>query len=118
MDDLKDTMISAMAIGLAGPHIGVLRRIMVMRDESKIIEVINPEIIHQAGVQLEPESSVSCPGESIVTVRPMVVKATGKDRFGKNIEIYGKGLTARILCHEIDQINGVFFKEKNAAILS
>lgn len=117
MDDLRDTMRASNALGLAGPHIGIFRRIVAMEAESGLIEIINPVIIKQAGVQMEEERSVSCPRDRVVTVRPMEVVVRGNDRIGNIIEVHGIGLSARILCHEIDQVNGIFFKEKAASLL-
>ena len=46
------------------------------------------------------------------TFSQKMVKIKAQNRFGKNIEIFGEGLKARALCHEIDQTNGIFFKSK------
>lgn len=112
MDDLRDTMYKIGAIGLAGPHIGILRRIIAMDIGDGFIEICNPEIIDQIGIQKEREGSVSSPGQYFITQRPMIVKVKGQDRYGRFIEVHGKGLKARTLCHEIDQTNGIFFKSK------
>ena len=45
LDDMADTMMSANGVGLAGPQIGMLRRICVVldtTDNDKVIELINP----------------------------------------------------------------------------
>ena len=112
MDDLIETMYLVKAIGLAGPHIGLLKRIISIDVGDGFMEIVNPEIVDQFGTQREWEGSVSCPGEQFITVRPLFVKVHGQDRNGNNIEINAKGLKARTICHEIDQINGIFFKTR------
>lgn len=112
MDDLTETMYKVKAIGLAGPHIGILKRIISVNTGDGLIEIVNPEIIEQSGTQHEWEGSVSCPGERFITERPMIVKVKGQDRNGNNMEVSARGLKARTLCHEIDQTNGIFFKTR------
>ena len=117
MDDLKDTMYKSGAIGLAGPHIGILRRIITVDTGDGFIELANPEIIDQTGIQKGQEGSVSSPGQNFIIERPMIVKVRGQNRYGEFIEVYGKGLKARTFCHEIDQTNGIFFKSRAIGIV-
>ena len=112
MNDLTETMYKVKAIGLAGPHIGILKRIISVDTGDGLVELVNPEIIEQSGTQREVEGSVSCPGENFITERPMFVTVKGQDRVGNYKEVFAKGLKARTFCHEIDQINGIFFKTR------
>lgn len=112
IDDMIETMQQNNGVGLAAPQVGMLKRVVVVqvnRDEPAI-ELVNPEIIEAEGIQEEAEGCLSCPGEYGITKRPMRVKVTAKDRFGKEHIYEGLALVARAFCHEIDHLNGILFK--------
>ena len=114
LDDMKDTLKDACGAGLAAPQVGVLRRVCVVDvgDEDGVIELVNPVITEEKGVQHEVEGCLSIPGESHVTERPMWVKVRAQDRFGKTFTIEGEGPKARAFCHEIDHLNGILYKDR------
>ena len=51
LDDMYETMLNANGVGLAGPQVGILRRIAVVDIGEGKIELINPEIVKTSGVQ-------------------------------------------------------------------
>lgn len=112
LDDMKETMYAADGVGLAAPQIGILRRYCVIDIGEGVIELVNPVIEKTEGEQLEQEGCLSYPGEYGVTKRPQKVTVRAQDRFGKNITVTGEGLMARALCHEIDHLDGVIFKDR------
>ncbi len=110
LDDMRDTMRAAEGCGLAAVQVGVLRRVVVIEvEEGEVIELINPKIVAFAGKQHETEGCLSLPGESGITERPMAVTVRAKNRAGEDIEIKGKGLLARALCHELDHLDGKLY---------
>lgn len=110
LDDMLETMRQANGCGLAGPQVGVLRRIAVVEvEEGKPIELINPKIIAYAGEQREEEGCLSVPGKWGVTVRPKYVTVRATNRQGEEFEVSGSDLLARALCHEIDHLDGKLF---------
>ena len=111
LDDMKDTMYKAEGVGLAGPQVGVLRRVVVIDIGEGLVVLINPKIIIKSGEQRETEGCLSCPGEYGITVRPMNVTVRAQDRYGNEITVEGSELMARALCHEIDHLDGVLFKK-------
>lgn len=112
LDDMKETMYAAEGVGLAAPQIGILRRYCIVDVGDGLVELINPVIIEESGVQTEVEGCLSLPGESGVTKRPMQVTVRAQDRFGNTFTISGEGLKARAFCHEIDHLNGIIYKER------
>lgn len=110
LDDMQETMYNSNGVGLAAPQVGILRRVVVIDVGDGLIELINPEIVESSGEQRESEGCLSCPGEFGITLRPMTVKVKAKDRNGNDIEVYGKALKARCLCHELDHLDGILFK--------
>ena len=117
LDDMRETLIEANGLGLAAPQVGVLRRVALVVDtgiesdspEDQIIELINPVIAARSGEQSGSEGCLSIPGVYGMVKRPDLVRVKAQDRHGDPFEIWGKQLTARALCHEIDHLNGVVF---------
>lgn len=111
LDDMAETMYSADGVGLAAVQVGILRKVVVVDTGDTLYEMINPEIIETSGSQTGPEGCLSSPNEYGDVTRPMNVKVKALDRFGKEYTIEGTELLARALCHEIDHLNGVLFKD-------
>ena len=110
LDDMIETMRAADGCGLAGPQVGVLRRIAVVEVEpGEVIELINPKIIAFAGEQNEQEGCLSIPGRWGLTKRPMHVTVRATNRHGEVFEVSGSELLARALCHELDHLDGKMF---------
>ncbi len=106
LDDMAETMYAADGVGLAGPQIGILRRVFVMDCGDGLIEAINPEIVETSGEQGGMEGCLSFPGESGYVVRPNHVKVEAYDRHGDLYEYEGEGLFARAVFHETDHLDG------------
>ena len=111
LDDMLETLYKNDGVGLAAPQIGILRRICVIDIGEGPIELINPEIVKQSGVQTETEGCLSCPGVWGTTERPRKVKIRAFDRNGELKEYKGVDLLARAFCHEIDHLDGILFTD-------
>ncbi len=70
IDDMGETMIKANGLGLAGPQVGILRRVFVVLDEfidengeeaQEVIEFVNPEILETSGEVTLFEGCLSFP---------------------------------------------------------
>ena len=112
LDDMIDTMYHAEGCGLAAPQVGILRRVCIIDVGEGVIELVNPVIEEEEGNQEETEGCLSCPGEYGITRRPMKVTVRAQDRNGNTFTLEGEGLKARALCHEIDHLNGILYKDK------
>ena len=116
---MRETLLDAGGVGLAGPQVGVLRDVVLVMDtnredlteEEQIIELINPRIVEETGTQTGPEGCLSVPGEYGIVTRPESVTVTAQDRYGKEFTVSGTGLTARCYCHEIDHLRGILFTD-------
>lgn len=109
LDDMAETMYAANGVGLAGPQVGILRRVFVMDVGDGLIEAINPEILSEKGSQTGQEGCLSFPNRWGDVTRPKRVKLKAQDRNGKWFIITGEDLLARCICHENDHLNGVVF---------
>lgn len=113
LDDMYETMQAANGVGLAGPQVGVLRRVAVVDVGDGRYELINPKIIAWSKEsECELEGCLSLPGESAEVTRPKSVTVETQTRTGEKIQISGSGLFARALCHEIDHLDGIVYTMK------
>lgn len=112
LDDMEETMRKANGVGLAAPQVGILKRVVVIDVGEGLIELINPEIIHTEGKQIEVEGCLSVPGKMGEVERPARVVVKAFNRKGKEIQVEGEGLLAKALCHEIDHLNGILYIDK------
>ena len=119
LKDMADTMMEANGVGLAGPQVGILRRVCVVldtTDNDTIIELVNPEIVEMSGEQTGTEGCLSFPNEFGTVTRARVCTVRAQDRNGEWFTITREDLTARAFQHEIDHLDGHVFKEKVESI--
>lgn len=117
LDDMADTMHAAPGVGLAGPQVGILRRVVVMDVGDGVIEAINPEIVESEGEQSGEEGCLSFPGRWGIVKRPYKVRMKAQDRHGKWYFLTGEELLARCMCHEIDHLDGVVFLDHVSEVM-
>jgi peptide deformylase len=118
LKDMEDTMYSADGVGLAAPQVGILKRVAVVDAGNGLIELINPVIIEKTGEQTYIEGCLSVPDVFGEVKRPEKVKVETLDRKGKKVLVEGEGLQAVALCHEIDHLDGILFKDKASRLLN
>ena len=116
LDDMVETMREAGGVGLAGPQVGVLRRIAVIEVvPGEVYELINPKIIAFSGTQQDQEGCLSNPGEYGITKRPMSVTVRAMNRKGETYDLTGSELLARAICHEVDHLDGKLYTDVQIA---
>lgn len=114
LDDLAQTLGESDGAGLAAPQIGILRRVAVVNvhDKNGTIELVNPEIIEESGLQTGNEGCLSAPNEWCEVERPKKVIVKAFDRHGNEFTMTGTELLARAFCHEIDHLDGILFTDR------
>lgn len=112
--DMMDTMHKWDGLGLAGPQVGVLKRIIVidLYEEGMQFTLINPIVVKTKGEQEVDEGCLSFPNKFGKVIRPKEVTVEALDLDGKKVTLKAKDLLAQALCHEIDHLNGVLFVDK------
>ena len=113
LDDMRETLEKVGGYGCAAVHIGVLRRVVVINDDSGVIELVNPtltEASEEAQEVLEGSIALGAPQASVT--RPKRVTVSAFDRNGEPITVSGSDFLAATLCHEIDHLDGIVFIAK------
>lgn len=111
-EDMIETMYEANGVGLAGPQVGMLKRIVVIDVGEGPIVMINPVIIQEDGEQVGQEGCLSVPGKSGQVTRPNHVIARFYDLDMEECEIEGEELLARAICHELEHLEGHLYTER------
>lgn len=113
-EDMMDTMHKYDGVGLAGPQVGILKRIIVidLYEEGTQYILLNPVIKKAKGEQIVDEGCLSFPNQFGKVRRPKSVVVEALDINGKKVKIEAKDLLAQALCHEIDHLNGEVFVSK------
>jgi peptide deformylase len=112
--DLLETMRAAPGIGITGPHIGVMQRVVVLELEPDAVRVyVNPRVVWQSDeTAAHPEGSVSMPGAVETVQRPARVRVAYQGLDGVEASEEADGLLAICHCHEIDQLDGIFWLQR------
>lgn len=113
LDDMHDTLEKVNGYGCAAVHVGILRRAVVINDESGVIELVNPVITEESAEKQEvPEGSIAPSAPRRAVIRPKSVTVSALDRNGTPITVSGSDFLAATLCHEIDHLDGILFTDK------
>lgn len=115
-EDMIDTLRESGGVGLAGPQVGILRRIFVLNagaeEEKEDYKVfINPEIIAKMGEQEGPEACLSIANFQGYLIRPQKVAVKALDIDGNEFVWEAQDLMARAVCHESDHLDGKTIKD-------
>ncbi|HEX2054205.1 MAG TPA: peptide deformylase [Actinomycetota bacterium] len=109
MKNMTDTMREAPGIGLAAPQVGVLKRIIVWENGDDRGSLANPVILEREGAVTSEEGCLSMPGITYPVERAQLILVEGLDEDGEPVRFETQDLTARIIQHEVDHLNGVLF---------
>lgn len=117
LEDMVETMKNSRGVGIAGPQVGVMRRMFVAipypdENPDDIYYMINPEILEQEGEQEGEEGCLSVPGKQGIVIRPQRIKIRAMDLDGKVQEYEFEDFAARVMCHEYDHLEGILYTDK------
>jgi len=110
--NLIETMYDANGIGLAANQVGLNYRLFVMRgtEDSGDFSCFNPRIVWLSDEHiLLEEGCLSYPGVVVKIKRPRHVRLRFEAPSGETITHKFTGITARVIQHEMDHLNGVLF---------
>ena len=114
--DMLETMYDAPGVGLAGPQVGLMTRILVMdcvKDPEaapRPMVLMNPEVTWASEtLNTYEEGCLSIPEQYADVTRPAEVRVRWLALDGSEQEEHFAGLWATCVQHEIDHLNGKLF---------
>jgi peptide deformylase len=115
VERMGELMGDALGIGLAATQIGVLHRVLVYRadPEEPLTALVNP-ILEWSSEETETasEGCLSIPFVHVDVERPAEVRVRARDAHGEELEVQASGLTARVIQHEMDHLDGVLMIDR------
>ena len=126
IDDMIDTLEEYNGVGLAAPQVRESKRIILAappppdeRAEPELLILINPKVVERSKETLEDwEGCLSIPEIRGLVERPARIVVEAKDPLDRDRRIEAEGLTARILLHEIDHLDGVLYLDRMSSMQS
>ncbi len=120
IENMFETMRHAEGIGLAANQVGSTHAVCVVDisdteygDSQRPITLINPVVESYSDDESElEEGCLSLPNLRDVVVRPEAVQVRYYDEQMRERTIEADGLLSRVLQHEIDHLNGIYFFER------
>lgn len=109
IDDMLETMYESNGVGLAGPQVGILKRIAVIDTDGTPYVFINPKILETEGEQTGDEGCLSVPGKAGKVTRPNYVKVEALDENMEPFTLEATELLARAICHELEHLDGILY---------
>ncbi|MDR3333471.1 MAG: peptide deformylase [Treponema sp.] len=112
--DLIETLHQGKGIGLAGPQVGLMKRIFVIHVEGDVPRVfINPSILEtsQETIKYE-EGCLSIPNVWADVIRSRNVRVQAWNEKGRPFSLEVEGIMARVIQHEYDHLEGILFIDR------
>ena len=106
IDDIVETLYAKGGAGLAANQVGELKQIAVVDAGDGLIILINPEIIDKKGKVVAAEGCLSLPGYELLVKRPQGIIVEYLDKNGREQKLKASDLLARVICHEVDHLQG------------
>ncbi len=111
--DMLETMYAYEGVGLAGPQVGLARRIFVLHEpDGEAACLVNPEIVEAEGREDGEEGCLSLPRIYVPVPRATRIRVRAQDVHGRPLEFEARDLFARIIQHETDHLDGVIFLDR------
>jgi peptide deformylase len=114
---MGNLMVEARGVGLAAPQIGVLQRVLVYQadEDEPVRALVNPRLVESSETLVTGDEGCLSLGAATVVVPleradAVVVEAASADGEAQRIE--AEGLTARVLQHELDHLDGVLILDR------
>jgi peptide deformylase len=107
-------MIDAYGVGLAATQVGVLQRLFVFQvgdDDPRV--VVNPRVTQSSSeVETEDEGCLSLQRVLVPVERSVRITLEGQDPDGDDVKLELDEMTARVVQHELDHLDGVLILDR------
>jgi peptide deformylase len=116
-DEMIEALHEGKGVGLAGPQVGLMKRIFVIHVEGDSPRVfINPSITATSTELVKyEEGCLSVPGVWADVVRPRSLQIQAWNEMGRPFTMEVDGILARVILHEYDHLEGVLFLDRLSA---
>jgi peptide deformylase len=123
ISDMRDTMEKEEGVGIAAPQVGESIQLALVElidmhprdsgDEPELLVLINP-VITESSAETEDdwEGCLSLPEVRGVVPRPQKITVSYLDQDGGERKKTLTGLSARVVQHEVDHLNGILFVDR------
>jgi peptide deformylase len=112
-EDLVETMIKELGVGLAAPQVGESLRVFVTGVAKDYRIYLNPRLVEASEEQIDwEEGCLSLPRLLGVVRRPKQVTFEYQTLIGQTERIEADDLLARVLQHELDHLDGILFPDR------
>ena len=107
-------MVDAQGVGLAANQVGVLQRVFVFDlDGEGTKAVVNPRLVDPSKeTETEEEGCLSLEGVRVPVERAAKITVEGVDPSGEEVRFELEGLSARVVQHETDHLDGVLIIDR------
>ncbi|MFM7158691.1 MAG: peptide deformylase [Bacteroidota bacterium] len=120
IEDMKQTMHEAEGIGLAANQVGSPLALTVIDispvegyEQVKPLVMINPEITYYSDEETDyEEGCLSLPHLRELVLRPEAIQVQFYNEQIQPQTMQADGLLARVMQHEIDHLNGIYFTDR------
>jgi peptide deformylase len=114
VERMQALMTDANGIGLAGNQAGVLQRLFVFRPgDEEPRAAVNPVIVERSEeLATDEEGCLSLQGVLVPVERLVAVTLEAQDVDGTAYRLELEGLSARVVQHELDHLDGVLILER------
>ncbi|MFH1594602.1 MAG: peptide deformylase [Candidatus Omnitrophota bacterium] len=106
MEDMARAMYNSSGVGLAAPQVGIPKRVIVADAGDGLLKMANPEISSKRRSSSLEEGCLSVPETSVTIKRALEISVSFVDEKNKNQKKCFSDLTARVIQHEIDHLEG------------
>jgi peptide deformylase len=111
---MLEILVRDKGVGLAGPQLGIMKRIFVVHvggDTERVF--INPSIIETSHETCKyEEGCLSVPGIYANVIRSESIKMQAWNEKGRPFTLEAGGLLARVILHEYDHLDGILFLDR------
>ncbi len=114
VERMSSLMHDANGVGLAATQVGVLRRLFVFqRSDEETLAVVNPRVVDRSDErETADEGCLSLQGVHVPVEREMNMTLEGRDPSGAALRLELDELTARVVQHELDHLDGILILDR------
>ena len=113
VERMTGLMHDAHGVGLAATQLGVVRRLFVFELDGEDLVLANPTITRLGkDLEVDDEGCLSLGVVRVPVERATEVVIEGKNAVGEDVKYELEGMSARVVLHELDHLDGVLIVDR------